>query len=202
MRRSRSCVRIAALATALSLLAVSAIAQTTLGTGNNAAPPATPGSRPPTRADILRGEYGRYRANNDLLLLRPRRPRRSGQEVHLRQEHHPLPDAEGRHPHPARSLRQPRRRQDPVRRPTPLKYQRELNTVFVDFPGDAAGRPRLRDRLPLLGHAARDGPVRRLRVRQGPRRQPLDHHRVRRAGRQHLVAEQGPVARRARRAWS
>src|SRR5215831_12048532 len=23
--------------------------------------------RPPTRADILRGEYGRYRANNDLL---------------------------------------------------------------------------------------------------------------------------------------
>src|SRR5215831_16413707 len=37
-----------------------------------AAPPriqATPVSAPyvPTRADILRGEYGRYRANNDLL---------------------------------------------------------------------------------------------------------------------------------------
>src|SRR5499426_538224 len=26
-----------------------------------------PPLRPPTRADILRGEYGRYRANNDLL---------------------------------------------------------------------------------------------------------------------------------------
>lgn len=26
-----------------------------------------PGARAPTRADILRGEYGRYRANNDLL---------------------------------------------------------------------------------------------------------------------------------------
>src|SRR3954451_8364716 len=35
-----------------------------------AAPPqpaALPPLRPPARADILRGEYGRYRANNDLL---------------------------------------------------------------------------------------------------------------------------------------
>src|SRR5687768_2292637 len=30
-------------------------------------PAAPPALRPPTRADILRGEYGRYRANNDLL---------------------------------------------------------------------------------------------------------------------------------------
>ena len=42
-------------------------------------------------------------------LLPPRRPRRSGQEVPQRQEHHPLQDAAGRHAHPARSLRQPRR---------------------------------------------------------------------------------------------
>lgn len=32
-----------------------------------AAAPALTTQRPPTRADILRGEYGRYRANNDLL---------------------------------------------------------------------------------------------------------------------------------------
>ena len=32
-----------------------------------AAAPQAPNLRPPTRADILRGEYGRYRANNDLL---------------------------------------------------------------------------------------------------------------------------------------
>src|SRR6476619_3370051 len=33
--------------------------------------PATlPTQKPPTRADILRGEYGRYRANNDLLSYR------------------------------------------------------------------------------------------------------------------------------------
>ena len=30
-------------------------------------PTAAPALRPPTRADVLRGEYGRYRANNDLL---------------------------------------------------------------------------------------------------------------------------------------
>ena len=30
-------------------------------------PPAPTADKPPTRADILRGEYGRYRANNDLL---------------------------------------------------------------------------------------------------------------------------------------
>src|SRR5438105_5272967 len=34
--------------------------------GQTAAPPPSTLS-PPTRADILRGEYGRYRANNDLL---------------------------------------------------------------------------------------------------------------------------------------
>src|SRR6266403_2215938 len=30
-------------------------------------PQTTTGAKPPTHADILRGEYGRYRANNDLL---------------------------------------------------------------------------------------------------------------------------------------
>src|SRR6187402_854252 len=32
-----------------------------------ALPPPPPPLRPPARADLLRGEYGRYRANNDLL---------------------------------------------------------------------------------------------------------------------------------------
>src|SRR5215213_273348 len=34
--------------------------------GQTAAPPPST-QAPPTRADVLRGEYGRYRANNDLL---------------------------------------------------------------------------------------------------------------------------------------
>ena len=79
-------------------------------------PPAPAPLRPPTRADILRGEYGRYRANNDLLSYHLDIRIDPGEEVHRRQEHHPLQDAEGRHAHPARSLRQPERRQDPARR--------------------------------------------------------------------------------------
>ena len=38
--------------------------------GSAPSPPASPALRPPTRADQLRGEYGRYRANNDLLSYR------------------------------------------------------------------------------------------------------------------------------------
>jgi len=46
------------------------IAQTTQTPSTQSSQPANPprqGPRPPTHADILRGEYGRYRANNDLL---------------------------------------------------------------------------------------------------------------------------------------
>ena len=82
---------------------------------------------------------------------------------------------------------------------TPLKYERELNTVFVDFPETLQGRPRLRDRLPLLGHAraSRAGSAASRSARTPPGK-PLDQHRLRGRGRQHLVAEQGSVARRGR----
>ena len=46
-------------------LAAGAYAYTTASAQQAPAP--APTDRPPTRADILRGEYGRYRANNDLL---------------------------------------------------------------------------------------------------------------------------------------
>jgi len=41
------------------------LAQTQPPTQTPPVPP--PINPPPTRADVLRGEYGRYRANNDLL---------------------------------------------------------------------------------------------------------------------------------------
>ena len=44
------------------LFAASAIAQTTAAPAQQPQPP-----KPPSHADLLRGEYGRYRANNDLL---------------------------------------------------------------------------------------------------------------------------------------
>jgi aminopeptidase N len=89
--------------------------------------------RAPTRGDILRGEYGRYRANNDLLhytldvRVDPERKHLSGKNA-IR----------------FRMLKDDTRIQldlyanlnvdKIVLGTTPLKYSREINAVFVDFP--------------------------------------------------------------------
>ena len=61
----------------------------------------------PTRYDILRGAVRPLPRQQRSALLPSRHPRRSRRQDHLRQEHHPLQDAQGRHAHPARP---PRRR--------------------------------------------------------------------------------------------
>jgi aminopeptidase N len=109
-------------------LAMSAPAQT------GSQQPASPQGRPaPTRADILRGDYGRYRANNDLLFyhldvrLDPERKFISGKNTirfrMLEDDSRIQLDLVG---------------QLAVDRilfgATPLDYERELNAVFVDFP--------------------------------------------------------------------
>jgi aminopeptidase N len=105
-----------------------------------AAASALPTQKPPTRGDYLRGEYGRYRANNDLLSYRldvridPARRFISGTNT-IR----------------FRMLKDDTRIQldlfanlavDRILLGgTPLKYERELNAVFVDFPSTLkAGR--------------------------------------------------------------
>ena len=81
---------------------------------------------------------------------------------------------------------------------TPLKYERELNTVFVDFPETLkAGRDYAID-FYYSGMPKETGPLRRLRLPQGSAGPRLDLHRLRGRGRQHLVAEQRSVARRSR----
>ena len=103
----------------LALLATSSIAQT----------PAPA----PTRADILRGEYGRYRANNDLLSY----------HLDIRVD----PEKKfigGKNTIRFKMLKDDTRIQlDLVSSlnidrilmgSSPLKYERELNAVFVDFP--------------------------------------------------------------------
>jgi aminopeptidase N len=96
-----------------------------------AAPPAF--DRPPTRADILRGEYGRYRANNDLLFY------------HLDIRVDPAKKTiSGRNTIRFRMLKDDTRIQLDLYAnlqvdrillgTTPLAFERELNTVFVDFP--------------------------------------------------------------------
>ena len=107
--------------------------------GQQAAPappapaPALQTQKPPTRADVLRGEYGRYRANNDLLFYR----------LDVRVD----PDKKsiaGRNTIRFRMLKDDTRIQldlyanlnvDKILLgTTPLKYERETNTVWVDFP--------------------------------------------------------------------
>jgi aminopeptidase N len=97
------------------------------------APPQAPALRPPTRADILRGEYGRYRANNDLLYytldirVDPEKKFISGKNtVRFRM----LDDDTRIQLDLYQNLN--------VDRITlagrELKYSREINAVFIDFP--------------------------------------------------------------------
>ena len=105
-----------------------------LQTQQPAAPPQPPAAdRPPTRADLLRGEYGRYRANNDLL------------SYHLDVRIDPVAKTlTGRNTIRFKMLSDDTRIQLDlyanlavdriVLGTTPLKYSREINTVWVDFP--------------------------------------------------------------------
>ena len=96
-------------------------------------PNPTPTLRPPTRADVLRGEYGRYRANNDL--------RHYTLDVRV--------DPDKKHLSGTNKIRFRMLRDDTriqidlyanldvdriVLGTTPLKYAREINAVFVEFP--------------------------------------------------------------------
>jgi len=103
-----------------------------------AAPPATPTLRPPTRADVLRGEYGRYRANNGLLAYHL--------DVRIDPERKTIA---GKNTIRFRMLKDDTRIQldlysnlnvDKILLgTTPLEYQREINTVWVDFPRTLQG---------------------------------------------------------------
>ncbi|MDQ3070805.1 MAG: M1 family metallopeptidase [Acidobacteriota bacterium] len=99
-----------------------------------AAAPAAPAPlRPPTRADILRGEYGRYRANNDVRFY------------HLDVRIDPVARTiRGKNAIRFRMLRDDTRIQIDLYdnlavdrillAGRPLEYTRELHAVFIDFP--------------------------------------------------------------------
>src|SRR6185437_10712638 len=105
------------------------------GAGQRGAGPQGPPreERPPTHADFLRGEYGRYRANNDLL------------SYHLDVRIDPVAHTiGGKNTIRFKMLSDDTRIQldlyanlnvDKILLGTaPLKYTREVNTVWVDFP--------------------------------------------------------------------
>ena len=153
--------------------------------------------RPPSRADILRGEYGRYRANNDLLFY--------DLDVRVDPEKKSI---SGKNTIRFRMLKDDTRIQLDLYAnlavdkilfgTTPLELHARAERRLRRLSRDAAsaGRDYSID-FHYSGTPRETGPLRRHRVRQGSDRPALDHHRVRGAGRQHLVAEQGSVARRA-----
>ena len=115
------------LALVLTLLAAAASAAA------QPAPPPPPADAPPAAADILRGEYGRYRANNDLLFY----------ELEVRVD--PVARSiAGRNVISFRMLADDTRIQLDLHPSlavdritlgtTPLTFQREHSTVYVDFP--------------------------------------------------------------------
>ena len=109
-------------------------AQTTATAAQQAPPSAvTSTQRPPTHADILRGQYGRYRANNDLLFyhldvrVNPETKSIAGQntirfrmladDTRIQLDLHPALNIDSI-THDGKSL----------------KFERDLSTVYVDFP--------------------------------------------------------------------
>ena len=112
----------------LAPLVRTALLLTAVGLGAQA-----PVQQPPSRASILRGEYGRHRANNDLLRY----------HLDIRVD----PDTRlvsGKNTIRFRMLQDDTRIQIDLYAnlnvdkillgSTPLKYERELNAVFIDFP--------------------------------------------------------------------
>ena len=135
------------------------------------------GARGQTPADMLRGAYGPYRANNDLLFYHL--------DVRVDPETKFL---QGKNTIRFRMLKDGRRIQLDLHRAlridkillgsVRLKYTRDAGAVFVDFPRDPAGGPRLLHRLLLLRPSGRDGQVRRHHLPQRPGRPSLDQHRL------------------------
>jgi aminopeptidase N len=122
-----------AVAALLAVLAGSIQGQAVQPAAGRPASASSSSASPPTRADILRGEYGRYRANNDLLFY------------HLDVRVDPARKfISGKNTIRFRMLQDDSRIQldldaaltvDKILLgPVPLKYQRELGAVFVDFP--------------------------------------------------------------------
>ena len=137
-----------------------------------AQPPGTPTPAAPSRADILRGAYGPFRANNDLLFYHldirvdPEKKFISGKNTirfkMLKDGTRIQLDL-----HPALHV-------DKIllgRRPR-SKYERDSGAVFVDFPETLRAGHVYSIDFYYSGNPLRDGPVRRLHLRQGPLRPP------------------------------
>ncbi len=145
-------------------------------------PPPAPAQTPvaPSRASVLRGEYSRYRANNDLRYY----------HLDIRVD----PDKKlvsGKNTIRFKMLQDDTRIQIDLYAnlsvdrillgATPLKYARELGAVFIDFPETLKKGRDVRHRLLLFRDvSAAAGTLRRARFSEGRHDRPrLDLHGVR-----------------------
>jgi aminopeptidase N len=158
------------LATAVVACGASLVAQATTAPAAQATPQPPP-LRAPSRADVLRGEYGRYRANNDLLFydldvrVDPQRKHISGTNA-IR----------------FRMLRDDTRIQldlyanlDVDRilfRAAPLKFERDINTVYVDFPETLRAGREYAVEFRYSGHPREQGRFGGIAFRQDPQGNP------------------------------
>ena len=175
----------------------SAFAQTTRRDGKPpAAPAASPALRPPSRGDYSARRIRTLSQQQRSAVLQPDDSRRSRRGVTFRA---PTLFASGcSRTH--RAFSWICTRTSPSTGITSagqtLKYARELNAVFIDFRRHASQGAGVRGRGSLLRHADGNRTFRRIHVRHRSLRQTVDHDRERRSGREPLVAQQGPMARR------
>ena len=147
--------------------------------------------------DELSGEYGRYRANNDLIYY----------HLDIRVD----PDKKhigGKTTIRFKMLKDDNRIQleltqalnvdKIVMGATELKYERDKRAVFVDFPAMLKAGKTYDIDFYYSGNPPETGPLRRDHLQKRSGRASLGLYRVRGARSERLVAEQGPVARRGR----
>ena len=177
----------------LFLLAVRVLAPLFAQTAQPSPPPA----RVPTRADILRGEYGPYRANNDLLFYHL--------DVRVDPEKKYL---SGKNTIRFKMLQDDTRIQLDLHAAlnvdkillgdTPLKYERDSGAVFVDFPETLRAGQTYTIDFHYSGNPVETGRFGGITFKKDSAGPHLGQHRLRRHRRQRLVAQQGSVARRSR----
>jgi aminopeptidase N len=185
--RARSLTSIAIVPLAVLLAALAGPASAGAGAARQAAPQTVPGAPPqaagvpdrppvrteiaPTRADVLRGEYDRYRANNDLLYYHldvrvdPNaktiagtntiRFRMLGDDTRIQLDLDPALQIDGI-----------------VLGRVPLKFARELRTVWVDFPETLVRGDEYAIEVHYSGHPRQDGRFGGLAFRQDPAGRP------------------------------
>jgi aminopeptidase N len=165
-RRLGGCATLAPMITRFGPLLVTAIISAQSGALQQ---PSTPAE--PTRADILRGEYGPLRANNDLLYYHldvrvdPERKSISGTNtVRFRM----LSDASRIQLDLYANLNVDRITMDSK----PLKYERELNAVFIDFPESLEKKREYSIEFSYSGSPAERGRFGGIAFRQDPEGNP------------------------------